>query len=361
MRRAPEVPSPEVPSTSSGRRGDVSGGRDRPDTVAVRRALAVPSTSSDRRDGGGVGRPRTVAVLRAPAAPSTYVDRRGGGGGGGRDRPDMAAVRRAPAAGEPPGGGEPDGRASGAGEGRPAAALGGAEYQPRFLGLVPSASTMPSERREASDGRPGPAGVRRVPAAGEPPGGGEPDGRGPGAEGGRPAVALGGAEYQPRFLGLVPSASTMPSERREAGDGRPGPAGVRRDPAAGQRAPAAGEPPGGGEPDGRGPGAGGGRLAAALGPVEFLGLVPSASTPSERREAGDGQLGPAVVRRVLAAVRPARPAPAARAVTGRRPLVVRTEWQGIIVVESPGGEGGVIFCFCNSPRGGSSWAGRREE
>ena len=121
-------------------------------------------------------------------------------------------------------------------------------------------------------------------------------------------------------------------------------------------------PQDGGNPMDGVPAPGGGvRRPAALGPVEFLGLVPSASTPSERREAGDGQLGPAVVRRVLAAVRPARPAPAARAVTGRRPLVVRTEWQGIIVVESPGGEGGVIFCFCNSPRGGSSWAGRREE
>ena len=119
-----------------------------------------------------------MAVLRAPAAPSTFVDRRDGGGGGGRDRPDTAAVRRAPAAGEPPGGGEPDGRASGAGEGRPTAVLGGADCW----------ELVPSERREAGDGRSGPAVVRRVPAAGEPPGWGEPDGRGPGAGGGRPAA-----------------------------------------------------------------------------------------------------------------------------------------------------------------------------
>ena len=146
--------------------------------AAVRRALAAPLTSLDRRDGGGVRRPETVAVLRAPAAPSTFVDRRGGGGGGGRDRPDTAAVLRAPAAGEPPGGGEPDGRASGAGEGRPTAVLGGADCW----------ELVPSERREAGDGRSGPAVVRRVPAAGEPPGWGEPDGRGPGAGGGRPAA-----------------------------------------------------------------------------------------------------------------------------------------------------------------------------
>ena len=73
---------------------------------------------------------------------------------------------------------------------------------------------------------------------------------------------------------------------------------------------------------------------AVLGGAGFLGLVPP------------GRPGPAVVRRVPAAVRPARPAPAAGAVTGRWPLVVRAERRGIIVVQSPGGDYQYVFlCF----------------
>jgi hypothetical protein len=80
-----------------------------------------------------------------------------------------------------------------------------------------------------------------------------------------------------------------------------------------------------------------------------MGLVPpAASTLVVRREADDGRLGPAVVRRVPAAVRPARSAPAAGAVVGLRPLVVRVDRRGSIVRRSQGGYQYVFLYYFSS-------------